>query len=147
MTPAMIGTLILVVAGQIAYQVGQRSVPRDVHPLLILALAYFAAGILCTALAWPLGAAAGSARWRLAMGWPTALIVVSIIAIELGYLLAYRAGWTIGTVFAMASTGTVVCLALYGRFVLGNSISFRQLLGLAFSSLAVWLVTAAPRAA
>lgn len=147
MTPAMIGTLILVVTGQIAYQVGQRAVPREVHPLLILALAYAVAGALCIALLWPLGADASGARWRIALGWPTALIALSIIAIELGYLLAYRAGWTIGTIFAMASAGTVVSLALYGRFVLGNAISWRQVAGLALSSLAVWLVTAAPRAA
>ncbi len=146
MTPWMLGTLLLVVAGQIAYQVGQRAVPREVHPLLVLAVAYFAAGILCTAVAWQLGATAADSRWRSALGWPTWLIALSIIAIELGYLTAYRAGWTIGTAFAVASTSTVFGLALYGRFVLGNSLSLRQLAGLVLSSIALWLVTAAPRA-
>lgn len=146
MTRWMFATLGLATAGQIVYHLGQRAVPRDAHPMLVLAVAYFAAGLLCIALAWPLGAAAGGVRLRPALCWPTWLIALSIVAIELGYLTAYRSGWTIGTAFAVASTSTVVSLALLGKILFSNPLSPRQLIGLALSSLAVWLLMAGPQA-
>ena len=141
MTQWMLLTIVLAIAGQVLYHVGQRAVPREASPLIVLAIAYFLAGALCVALAWPFGAYAGGARLRSALNWPTWVIAASIVAIELGFLTAYRSGWTIGTAFAVASTATLLGLALVGRLVLGNAFSLRQLIGLAVSAITVWLLT------
>lgn len=141
----MLGTLGLATAGQIVYQLGQRSVPQDAPPLLVLTVAYLAAAALCIALQWPMGALSGGLNIRSALGWPTWVIGISIVAIEIGYLTAYRSGWTIGTAFTIASTLTVFALAVVGRFALGESLSPRQMLGLAFSCIALWLLSSGSR--
>jgi drug/metabolite transporter (DMT)-like permease len=141
----MIVTLGLAIMGQIAYQLGQRSVPADASPLAVLAVAYFAAGILCIVLAWPFGVLAPGVHLRSALAWPTWLIAIAIVAIEAGYLMAYRSGWTIGTAFVTASTVTVFALALLGWVWLGNTPSARQLAGLACSCLGVWLLSGGVR--
>jgi multidrug transporter EmrE-like cation transporter len=146
MTQSMATTLGLAIAGQVFYQIGQRAVPRDAHPLIVLAIAYFAAGALCIAFAWLFGAPMAGAKLRSAVSWPTWLIALSIVAIELGFLTAYRSGWTIGTAFSVASTSTVFGLALLGGIVFSNPLSARQLAGLALSTLAVWLLVTGPRA-
>lgn len=146
MTKSMLLTLGLAIAGQIIYQISQRSVPASASPLLVLTVAYFAAGTLCILLAWPLGAFATGVNWQPALAWPTWLVAAAIVAIEVGYLLAFRSGWTLGTAFATASTVTVVSLALIDWLAHGTTLSTKQLVGIACSCLGVWLLTTARRA-
>jgi multidrug transporter EmrE-like cation transporter len=137
----MLATIALALAGQIVYQLGQRAVPHDASPLIVLAAAYFGAGVLCLAFAWPLGALNGGTHLRSSLSWPTGVIAISIVAIELGYLTAYRSGWTLGTAFATASTATVFGLAVVGRVAFANPLSMKQVLGLVLSSGALWLLS------
>ena len=55
-----------------------------------------------------------SLRSAFAFAWPTWVIALAIVAIEFGYLTAYRSGWTIGTAFAIASTVTIFASAIVG---------------------------------
>ena len=142
MTQSMLFTLGLAIAGQILYQIAQRSVPVDASPPIVLAFAYIAASTLCVALTWLFGALAPSTNFRSALAWPTWLIATAIVAIEVGYLLAYRNGWTLGTGFATASTVTMVTLALIGWIAYGNALSVKQCLGLVCCCLGVWLLSA-----
>jgi drug/metabolite transporter (DMT)-like permease len=141
MTQWMSITLGLAIVGQVIYQIAQRAVPPDASPLAVLALAYFAAGLICVALAWPFGAFAPGIHLRSAFAWPTWLIALAIVAIEVGYLTAYRSGWTLGTAFATSSTVTLVALALIGWLARGDTLSGRQLAGLACSCAGVWLLS------
>jgi multidrug transporter EmrE-like cation transporter len=141
MTQWMLVTLGLAIAGQVVYQIAQRAVPHDASPLMVLAVAYFAAGALCLGLGWPFGVYAGGAKLRLALGWPTWLIAVSVVAIEIGYLTAYRSGWTIDTAYAAASCVTLFILALVGWSAIGNTFSLRQLGGLICACVGVWLLS------
>lgn len=141
MTPSMLLTLGLAIIGQIIYQVGQKAVPANAPPLVVLATAYFVAGIMCVSLAWPFGALAAHVNWRPAFAWPTWLLSVAVVAIEVGYLTAYRNGWTLGSAFATSSTVTVVMLALIDWLTYGNTLSARQLVGLVFSCFAMWLLS------
>jgi multidrug transporter EmrE-like cation transporter len=140
MTQWMLATIAMAIAGQVIYQIGQRAVPRDASPFVVLALAYLVAAALCIALACAFGASVAGTKFRSALSWPTWVIALSIVAIELGFLTAYRSGWTIGTAYAVASTATLVSLAFFGRLVLSNPFSLRQLIGLVLSSLTVWLL-------
>ena len=144
MNQAMLVTLGLAIIGQVVYQIGQRAVPANASLYVVLALAYFGAGLLCVVLAAWFGTL-NSPNLRAAAGWPTWLICLTIVAIEIGYLTAYRAGWTIGTAFATASTVSVCALAVVGWMSLGNSLSLRQIAGLGCSCAGIWLLVGGMR--
>ncbi|HEY2683138.1 MAG TPA: hypothetical protein VGI93_06500 [Steroidobacteraceae bacterium] len=145
MSQWMVVTLGLAIVGQIIYQISQKAVPADAPPLAVLAIAYFAAGLMCVALAWPFGVFTANVNWRPALGWPTWLLAAAVVAIEVGYLTAYRAGWTLGSAFATASTVTLVALALIDWLAHGNAFSIKQLVGLVCSGLALWLLSPASK--
>ena len=102
--------LALVVLSNVAYHYGQKSVPRLAHPL-VAAIAMYAVAIAgaLVALAFvrplPDRLAAGAA-----VHWSVALVGLGILGIELGFLLAYRAGWEIST--ASLTAAVVLALAL-----------------------------------
>lgn len=133
-------TLGLAILSQVAYHIGQRAVPRTAAPFVVLTIAYAIACAVCL----------GSARWggsatlaglRGSLSWSTWLIALSIVGIELGFLLAYRSGWTIGLAFAVSSTSTVVILAVIGMIAQGDPISARRLVGLALACVSLWLIS------
>jgi drug/metabolite transporter (DMT)-like permease len=142
MTQWMLITLGLAVVGQIVYQIGQRAVPKDAAPLTLLAIAYFVAGVLCVAIAWFSGSLTSGSNFRSVLAWPTWVIAGAIVAIEIGYLTAYRTGWTMGTAFATASTVTIVVLALIDWLAHGNALSVQKIVGLVCCCVGVWLLSA-----
>jgi multidrug transporter EmrE-like cation transporter len=135
-----IWTLGLAIIGQVGYQFGQKSIPRTASPFVVLAAAYAIAFVLCLVSIPLTGPTPTMQDMRASIGWPTWTVALSIYGVEIGYLLAYRSGWTINLAFAVASTVTVVMLAVIGATLLGNSISPRRLLGLGLACASLWLI-------
>ncbi len=79
---------------------------------------------------------------RRLLTWPTVLLALSVVGIEMGYILAYRAGWKIGVTYAFASGATVAILALLGALYFGDHLDIRKCLGLVLVLLGGWLVVA-----
>jgi multidrug transporter EmrE-like cation transporter len=67
------------------------------------------------------------------LSWPTCLLALAVVGIEMGYLLAYRSGWKLGTTFAVASVATASMLALLGAAWFGDLLDGRRALGLALA--------------
>jgi drug/metabolite transporter (DMT)-like permease len=133
-------TLGVAVLSQVLYHLGQRAVPRSAPPLQVLAFAYAGAFAMCLVSLFFVGRPSRLADLSVSVGWSTWLITLSIFGIEIGYLLAYRSGWTISVAFGVASTMTVVILAMIGMTLLGDPVTERRLLGLAFACLGLWLI-------
>ena len=85
----------LVVGGGVVYHLAQKSIPKGMNPFLATISAYLIGIVLCAicAVSYPSGkgfvASAKESNWAvLALGF-------GVAAIEVGFLLAYRAGWRI----------------------------------------------------
>lgn len=133
-------TIGLAIVSQVGYHLGQKSVPKSASPFVVLAVAYAAACALCLVFIPIVGQTPTAADLRASMGWPTWMVALSIVGIEVGYLMAYRSGWTIGLAFAVASTVTVVALALVGAAFFGHPLNLRRLAGIALACMSLWLL-------
>lgn len=89
-------TIGLAIVSQVGYHMGQRSVPNTASPCVVLAAAYVTACVLCLVFIPIVGQTPTAADRRATVGWPTWIVALSIVGIRIGYLLAYRSGWTIG---------------------------------------------------
>ena len=91
----MVWPIALVVLGNVLYHLGQRAIPRDANAVVATLAAYLVA-IVGTFATIPLLARGVqlSSAWRL-LNWSTVLVGLGIVGVELGFLLAYRAGWVI----------------------------------------------------
>ena len=123
--------LALVVGGNILYHVSQRSVPKAANLLATMLVAYAVGILICAAggILYPSEKSfLGSVRES---NWTAVVIGVGVAAVEIGFLLAYRAGWRISVAPVVASVAVALLLIPVGVALFGERLSFRNLFGVA----------------
>jgi drug/metabolite transporter (DMT)-like permease len=135
-------SIALVIASQVAYQLAVKAIPRESHPLGILIVVYGLAMIGCIVLSTIGGRPLAFADFRRLLSWPTCLLALAVVGIEIGYLLAYRSGWKLGVTFAVTSVTTVGALAVLGVVWFGEPLDGKRFLGLLLALAGGWLVVA-----
>jgi drug/metabolite transporter (DMT)-like permease len=125
------GALILVVASNVLYHVAQKSTPRGADPYLATAVAYLVALPLALTL-WYLRPEriALVEGLRALNGWSVA-VGVTIVGVEMGFLLAYRAGWNVSMASALSSATLAGLLVVVGLVFFRERLVPSQWLGLA----------------
>lgn len=103
-------SIAVAVGGNLLYHVSQKSIPSSAPPLLSLLVTYGVA-LLVTGFLVPFFPAQPPFREGLRrLNWASAAVGLAIVGVELGFLLAYRAGWrmSVGSV----AVNVVVALLL-----------------------------------
>ena len=133
-------SIALVVVGNIVYQLGQRAIPRDANPVVATLAAYLIAFAvtLGTIPFLARGVAFGSA-WQKLDG-STILVAFGIVAVELGFLLVYRAGWAISTAPLLANAIVAVVLLGIGAVAFKEPITVARAAGILLCLAGLWLV-------
>jgi multidrug transporter EmrE-like cation transporter len=116
-----------------------KAIPGGTNPLTVLILVYGLAIGACAVIAPAIGMPVVMADFRRLFGWPTVMLALAVVGIEIGYLLAYRSGWTIGVTYAFASGATVAILAVIGWLYFHDAIVLKRILGLALIILGGWM--------
>lgn len=133
--------LVLTIGGNILYHVSQRSIPKTAHPLVTMMLAY-AVGLIICALGLffypPEKSLLNSARDS---NWTACLIGVGAAGVEIGYLLAYRAGWRISVAPIVSSVGVTLLLIPIGIMIFREQLSARNVIGIVLCVIGLALVT------
>ena len=90
----------------------------------------------------PFLAAEGAVRggWR-ALNASTLAVGAGIVAIELGFLLAYRAGWRLSTASITANATVALVLVGVGAVVYREALTPGRLTGIGLCVVGLWLVT------
>lgn len=133
--------MAVAITGQVLYHFMQRQMAPGAHPVLALMGFYLAAALLSLPLfllfplTTPLTQAAselGGAVWGVA---------AAIVLIELGFLLAYRAGGSLSSAFVLSAAAVATALLLIGLAVFKEAVSLKQLAGLALCLAGIWLLS------
>jgi len=134
-------SMTILIVSQVLYQVAQKKLPSGTEPFLLLAVVYAMATVACAGFA-VIGAKPMSAAELkpLLLSWPVWLLAATVIGIEFGYLWAYRQGWPVALAFSVASTSTVVLLAIVGLLLFRESLNPWQIVGLGLALAGTWLV-------
>jgi len=123
-------SILLTIASSALYHFSSRSTPASISLPPSLTVNYgIALGItLLTALLLP-----GRQNYAVQLhrlGLPAVLLAVSIVGIEFGFLLAYRAGWDLGIAAVMVNVTASLLLVPVAVFVFGDRINWVNILGI-----------------
>ncbi len=126
----MFWPVAIVVLSTVVYHVAQKSIPAGAPPLASLAVSYGVAllGTLALLPFFPLRAPVGRSFREL--NWASAAIGAAIVGVELGFLLAYRAGWRVSVGAAVSNTAVAALLVPVGLLLFHEKLSGVNALGL-----------------
>lgn len=112
-------SIVLIVASNILYNICQKSTPESANPLASLLVTYLTASIitLITFLFYYTNKSLVQSVKEL--NWTSIALGVSIVGLEFGYLMAYRAGWNI-------SEGSLVANIILALMLIPVGILFYQ---------------------
>jgi drug/metabolite transporter (DMT)-like permease len=133
--------MAVAITGQVLYHFMQKQVAPGAHPVLALIAFYLGAAVLSLPLfllfplATPLAQATGE------LGGAVWGVALSIVLIELGFLLAYRAGGTLSSAFVLSASVVTGALLIIGMMVFKEAVSLKQFAGLVLCLAGIWLLS------
>lgn len=132
--------IALVLVGNVVYHLGLKAVPREANPAVATLAAYLIATAATAATLPALARDVSLVSGFRVLNWSTVVVGVAIVAIELGYLLAYRAGWTLSTASVTANVSLAVVLLGIGTVAFREPWSLSRVAGVGFCVIGLWLV-------
>lgn len=114
--------IALAVMANVAYHIIQKKTPLAANPALALSVTYFTAAVLCFAAFLVLPGRQGIGAEIGKLNWTSVALGVAIIGLELGFLLAYRAGGNVNTAALVANIAVSVLLVPAGFLLFGEKL-------------------------
>lgn len=133
-------SILLIVTSNVLYNIAQKSTPENANPFSSLLVTYLV-GIIITAVAFPFYKTdKGFIESLKDLNWTSVLLGFSIVGLELGYLMAYRAGWNISVGSLVANILLAIILILIGILFFKENFELSKVLGVAFCILGLVLI-------
>lgn len=122
-------TLGLTVVSTVIYHLAQKSTPATAHPIFALAVTYAMATLTCLMLLIVSPLRKGWIDSFRELNWATFALALAVVGIEIGYLLAYRAGWAISLADIASNSAVGLVLLPIGLFLFKERVSNVNLTG------------------
>lgn len=138
------GAMALTIVASLFYHLFQKAIPAQLHPLLGMAVTYAIACVICLVLLpfFPLGTSLRSALGQ--VNWAVAGLALAVVGIELGFLLAYRAGWAISIAALVTNVAVTMLLVPLGLALFAETLAWTQVAGIAICLLGLLLLNFRP---
>lgn len=133
-------SIVLIVASNILYNIFQKSTPQKVNPFVALIITYVTAAIL-SFIAFLFSKADKSFFQSLGeLNWTSMALGFSIVGLEFGYLMAYRAGWNISIGSLVANIILAVLLIPIGIIFYKEGFELNKIFGAIFCVIGLILI-------
>jgi len=116
--------IALVVLSSVCYHVSQKSTPSGLNPIVALIVTYVTASVVSI-----LSYFVFVPKSDLVANWASLLLGFTVVGLELGFLLAYRAGWNISIAGLLSNTLVALMLIPVGLLLFKETISLTSVIG------------------
>lgn len=132
--------IALVVVSNILYQLCAKSVPKDMDTMASMTVTY-TVGAICSAIIYFMINRNGNLLGEYAkMNIAPALLGVSVVGLEVGFIYAYKAGWPVSAASIVQSAFLAVALILVGGLVYKEPITFNKIFGAAVCLVGLYFI-------
>ena len=133
-------SIVLIVVSNIVYNVCQKSTPQNANPFSALLITYLTAAILTVIASLFYRSDKGFFQSFNELNWTSMALGVAIVGLELGYLMAYRAGWNISVGSLVANIILALMLIPIGILFYKEVFAFNQIIGIVFCMVGLLLI-------
>lgn len=140
MTSSFYFPFALAVSGMLFYHLSQKAIPREMNPFVATIIAYVAGIVVCALCAFIYPNDKSFTESVKQSNWAVLLVGAAAACIEVGFMLAYRAGWRISVAAVVTNVAATAMLVPVGILIYKDQLSLRNILGLVFCVLGLILV-------
>lgn len=119
----------LTILSNVFYHIIQKVTPQQANPVLSLGISYLVAGLICFALLPVFPIKEGLREALRHINWTSLALAFSLVGLEIGFLLAYRAGWPISLAGLFSNATVSVILLPVGYMLFRDRLSGINMLG------------------
>lgn len=130
----------LVVLANCVYNITTKSTPSQANAFASLTVTYLTAAAASLALLLA-GRGGGALGEFSSLNWTAPVLGLSAVGLEVGYIFLYRAGWKVNTGPLAANLCLAIALVFLGRLLFGESVTPRQIAGIAVCLMGLVLVS------
>lgn len=135
-----VGSIALTIAGNIAYHLLNKSVAPGAHPFASL-VATYGIGLLASLAVLAVSAPEGVAASLRGVNWASLALGLVVVSLELGFLLAYRAGWKVSVAAVYSNVAVGLLLLPIGAWLYRESLTASNLTGIVLAVIALVLMS------
>jgi uncharacterized membrane protein len=133
-------SFLLTVAGNLLYHVSQKSIPPTANPFYVYILIYLIAILGCLVCSLLLPSGSTMLETIENSNWAVVTTGLAVLSIEIGFLLAYRAGWNVSLAAVACSVAVTILLLPIGVLAFKERITASNAIGITFCLLGLALV-------
>ncbi len=119
----------LVVFSNVLYQICAKSVPNGMHPFASLTVTYTVSAILSLILFFVLNRGGNLFKEYAKLNWAPVVFGVVLVGLEVGFIYAYKAGWSVSTAQTVQSAVLAVALLFVGFFLYREPLRWNKVVG------------------
>ena len=132
--------IVLVVCSNIIYQISAKSVPTEMDAMASMTITYLV-GAVCSAILFFVFNKNGSLLQEYSrMNLAPALLGLSVVGLEVGFLYAYKVGWPVSTASIVQSAFLSVALVVVGALLYHEAITPNKILGVAVCLVGIYFL-------
>jgi drug/metabolite transporter (DMT)-like permease len=123
-------SIALAIGSSALYHFCQKWIPAGAHPIVSVIITYMVSLVLCFVLLgfmWPREGLWQSVRQ---LNWASYVLALSLIGLEVGFLLVYRSGWNIGLAAVVVNVVASLILIPVALLVFHDKLSWVNIAGI-----------------
>ncbi|WP_459202421.1 hypothetical protein [Methanococcus sp. CF] len=133
-------SMIIVILASILYHICQKSISNSANPYVSLLITYLVSIVSTAVIIMVLNGKINIIESVKNLNWASYVLGISIVFLELGFLLVYRTGWNVSVAALTAYVAVAVLLIPTGILLFKENISFLKVLGISFCVLGLILI-------
>ncbi len=122
-------SIALAICSSALYHFSQKQIPAGVDPIVSVIVTYSVSLILCFLLLYFLPPKQGVLQAVRQLNWASYVLALSLVGLEVGFLLVYRAGWNIGLAAVLVNVVASLILIPLALLVFKDRLSWVNILG------------------
>ena len=136
----MIWPIALVVFSNIIYQICAKSIPKDMDTMASMTITYLV-GAVCSAIMFFVMNRNGNLLQEYSkMNWAPIALGISVVGLEVGFIYAYKNGWSVSTASIVQSAFLAVALLIVGKLLYREQIDAGKIVGIGFCLVGLFFI-------
>ncbi len=128
--PLFYFSITLAICSSALYHFSQKQIPAAVNPIVSVIVTYVLSLLLCLILLFFLPPQNGLGAALRQLNWARYVLALSLVGLEVGFLLVYRSGWNIGLAAVLVNVVASLILVPIAIFLFKDKLSWINLAGI-----------------